>query len=64
MSKDHPLVSYFKNVDIRDKFITALEESLNYCREADDCGSIDHEMSRWQEWVKTWPQIADENGGI
>ena len=64
MSKDHPLVPYFKNVELRDKFITALGESLSYCREADDAGSIDHEMVRWQNWVKTWPQIADENGGI
>lgn len=47
-----------------EEFIKALEESLEYCKEADDRGSIDFEMARWQEWIKTWPQILDEYGGI
>lgn len=46
------------------EFIKALRDSLDYCEEADDLGSIDFEMARWQEWIKTWPQILDENGGI
>lgn len=44
-------------------FIQALRDSLKYCEEADDSGSIDHEMARWQEWVLQWPPILDENGG-
>ena len=47
-----------------EEFIEALEKSLQYCKEADDLGSIDFEMGRWQEWVNTWPQIFDEGGGI
>ncbi len=46
------------------RFIKALENSLEYCRQADDAGSIDHEMARWQDWVATWPKLRDENGGI
>ena len=64
MSKDHPLIPMFGDVDVRERFIRALRDSLKYCEEADDAGSIDHEMARWQNWVKTWPQIADEYGGI
>lgn len=46
-------------------FIKALEDSLKYCQEADDAGSIDREMGRWQEWVANyWPPIFDKNGGI
>lgn len=47
-----------------DEFISALKDSLHYCSEADDSGSIYFEMSRWQEWIKTWPPILDENGGL
>lgn len=47
-----------------EEFIKRLEESLEYCKEVDDAGSVHHEMGRWQEWIKTWPQIYDENGGL
>ena len=47
-----------------EEFKKALEESLEVCNEADDRGTIDFEMSIWQEWVKTWPQILNEEGGI
>ena len=46
------------------QFMRRLSESLAYCMQADDTGSIDFEMSRWQEWVKTWPPILDEEGGL
>lgn len=45
-------------------FIERLRESLKYCEEADDYGSIDFEMGRWQEWIKEWPQILTPEGGI
>lgn len=48
----------------REEFIKRLSESLDYCNHVDDSGSIDFEMSRWQDWVKTWDEILDENGGI
>lgn len=48
----------------RDEFVENLRKSLKYCEEADDAGSIDFEMGRWQEWIKTWPPIFNENGGI
>lgn len=48
----------------REEFIKSLEESLDYCRSADDAGSIDFEMARWQEWIKTWEPILNEEGGI
>lgn len=47
-----------------EEFIAALRASLKYCEEADDQGSIDFEMSRWQDYVDSWPQILDEEGGI
>lgn len=47
-----------------EEFFTALEQSLEYCKNADDVGSIHFEMSRWQEWIKSWPPILDEHGGI
>lgn len=46
------------------EFIDKLRESLAYCECADDSGSISFEMARWQEWVRTWPEILDEHGGI
>jgi hypothetical protein len=52
-------------VPSREEFIKALEESLRYCKEVDDSGSIDHEMGRWQLWIQSWnSQIYDENGGL
>lgn len=51
-------------MDLREEFIRRLAEDLDYCSHVDDAGSIDHCMAQWQEWVKTWPQIADEYGGI
>lgn len=48
----------------REKFIQNLKDSLEYCNEADDAGSIDFEMARWQEDVKGWSPILNENGGI
>lgn len=48
----------------QETFIQALKDSLSYCLEADDGGSIDFEMARWQEWVREWPQILTEEGGI
>jgi len=47
-----------------EEFMKELKESLKYCEEADDRGSVDFCMARWQEWIKTWPQILDEEGGI
>ena len=51
-------------IPTEEEFVEALEKSLKYCREADDRGSVDFEMARWQEWVKSWPPILDENGGL
>lgn len=48
----------------REEFIEMLRASLKYCDEADDAGSIDFEMARWQAEVLRWPPILDENGGI
>jgi hypothetical protein len=45
-------------------FVQALRASLKECEEADDQGTVDRVMGDWQVWVKTWPQIFDENGGI
>lgn len=45
-------------------FIKMLEESLTYCREADDSGSIDSCMAQWQQVVSQWAPILDENGGL
>lgn len=47
-----------------EEFIQLLRESLEYCEKADDSGSIDHEMARWQEYINSWPPICDEYGGI
>ena len=47
-----------------EEFVEALKDSLKYCQEVDDRGSVDFEMARWQEWIKTWPQILNEEGGI
>lgn len=47
-----------------EEFVQALRDSLEYCEAADDAGSIDFEMSRWQEEVNSWPPILDEFGGI
>lgn len=47
-----------------EEFVKELEESLEYCKEADDMGSVHFCMGRWQEWVNTWPQIFNEDGGI
>lgn len=47
-----------------EEFIQCLKDSLKYCEEADDIGSIGHEMARWQEYVNTWPPIYDEEGGL
>lgn len=47
-----------------EEFVRALGESLEYCLCADDAGSIDFEMARWQEEVAKWPPILDEHGGI
>jgi hypothetical protein len=46
------------------EFIQALRESLTYCDEVDDAGSIAFEMARWQGWIAEWDPILDENGGI
>lgn len=46
------------------EFIEALRQSLKWCEEADDCGTVDFEMARWQEWVNSWKPILDKNGGI
>lgn len=51
-------------MSLSEQFVQKLRESLWYCQQADDQGSIDREMGRWQEWIKTWPQIFDEYGGI
>lgn len=45
-------------------FIKMLEDSLAYCKEADDAGSVDHCMAQWQAMIKQWPPIYDENGGL
>lgn len=47
-----------------EEFIESLENSLIYCREADDRGSIHFCMGHWQEWVKKWPKIFTKEGGI
>ncbi len=47
-----------------EEFVKALRDSVEYCESADDRGSVDFEMGRWQEWVKTWPQIFTPEGGI
>ena len=49
---------------LTDQFISKLQEDAEYCLVADDVGSIHRCMAQWQEWIKTWPQIADEDGGI
>lgn len=46
------------------EFIKRLQDSLQYCDEADDAGSIDWEMARWQHWIGQWAPILDENGGL
>ena len=46
------------------EFIEMLEDSLIYCREADDYGSIAFEMGRWQEYWKEIEPIFNEYGGI
>ena len=48
----------------REQFIQMLRDSLKNCEEADDAGSIDRCMGRWQEEVRKWEEIFDENGGI
>lgn len=57
-------MTILKHAPSHQEFLDFLEESFRYCREVDDSGSIDFEMARWQEWIKTWPQILNENGGI
>ena len=52
------------NIPSAEEFIKSLKESLEYCESADDRGSIDFEMSRWQDWVRSWDDILDEGGGI
>jgi len=47
-----------------EEFVERLKASLTYCLEADDRGSVDFEMARWQEWVKSWGNILDEDGGL
>jgi len=47
-----------------EEFIKMLEDSLAYCKEADDRGSVDFEMGRWQEFWKEIEPILDEKGGI
>lgn len=47
-----------------EEFLKFLKDSYEYCSEADDQGSIDFEMSRWQEYISTWKPILDEYGGI
>ena len=46
-----------------EEFINKLRETLKYCEEADDSGSIDGCMAEWQQWVDKWPTIT-EDGGI
>tara|TARA_R110000744_G_scaffold72774_1_gene145950 strand:- start:574 stop:768 length:195 start_codon:yes stop_codon:yes gene_type:complete len=46
------------------EFIKMLKDSLAYCEEADDQGSIDFEMARWQHECTSWEPILDEDGGI
>lgn len=48
----------------RFEFIEHLKASYELCHSADDAGTIDHEMARWQEWVNSWPKIGTEEGGI
>lgn len=45
-------------------FIKMLKESLEYCLEADDQGSIDGCMDGWQREIAKWPTIAHPEGGI
>lgn len=47
-----------------EEFIRALKDILKTCEDADDLGSIHFAMAELQEWVKTWPQILNEQGGI
>lgn len=47
-----------------EEFVQALRESLKYCEEVDDRGSVNFEMAKWQEWIKTWPPILTNQGGI
>jgi len=45
-------------------FTQALKDSLEYCEEADDRGSVSWEMARWQAWVATWEPILNEDGSL
>lgn len=50
--------------ELEKEFVRRLKESLEYIQEIDDRGSLHFEMADWQEWIKTWPQILNEEGGI
>lgn len=46
------------------EFLKILEESYKYCKEVDDCGSVDRCAAKLWHYFHSIPQIDDEFGGI
>jgi len=44
----------------REEFIHQLSSSVAYCQQADDAGSVDQEMARWQKWVSEWDKVLED----